>query len=220
MNEKQLAGEQAAELVKDGMVIGLGTGSTVHFTIVKLASMIQNGMTITGIPTSKQTEELALHHGIPLTSLGEVKEIDLTIDGADELDGQLTLIKGGGGALLREKMIAYHSKQMVVVADSSKLVRQLGVFPLPVEVVPFGYDKTLDTLSKLGCKAKLRIIGEEPFITDNQNYIVDCSFDTIPSPPKLHEWINAIPGVVDNGLFIGFAEKAYIGRDGGVTIIE
>ncbi|WP_377889805.1 ribose-5-phosphate isomerase RpiA [Alkalihalobacillus sp. R86527] len=220
MNEKKIAGERAAQLVQDGMVVGLGTGSTVHYTIVKLASMVKEGLSITGIPTSKQTEVLAQKHGIPLATLGEVKTIDLTIDGADELDGQLTLIKGGGGALLREKMIAYHSKQMVVVADSNKLVRQLGAFPLPVEVVPFGYQTTMTALSKLGCQATLRMRDDEPFITDNQNLIVDCSFESIPSPPKLHEWLNAIPGVVENGLFIDLAEKAFIGREGGVTIIE
>ncbi|WP_270181505.1 ribose-5-phosphate isomerase RpiA [Alkalihalobacillus sp. CinArs1] len=220
MNEKKVAGERAAHLVQDGMVVGLGTGSTVHYTILELASMVKDGLSITGIPTSKQTELLAREHGIPLVTLGEVEKIDLTIDGADELDGQLTLIKGGGGALLREKMIAYHSKKMIVVADSNKLVRQLGAFPLPVEVVPFGYQKTMDALTRLGCRTKLRTNGEEIFITDNENMIVDCSFDSIPSPPKLHEWLNAIPGVVENGLFIGMAEQAFIGRDGGVTVIE
>ncbi|MDQ0483557.1 ribose-5-phosphate isomerase RpiA [Guptibacillus hwajinpoensis] len=220
MNEKQLAGEKAASYVQDGMVVGLGTGSTVYWTILKIAEMVQNGLSITGVPTSKETEKLALEHGIPLIALEEVSSIDLTIDGADELNDELTLIKGGGGALLREKIIAYHSTHMIVVADSSKVVSDLGTFPLPVEVVPFGYQKTLHVLQGMACEPSIRRKNDSLFITDNGNYIVDCAFRSIPYPSTLHERINQIPGVVDNGLFIGYAEKAIIGNGSTITFLE
>ncbi|MDP4550654.1 ribose-5-phosphate isomerase RpiA [Alkalihalobacillus macyae] len=220
MNEKQLAGEKAASYVQNGMVVGLGTGSTVYWTILKIAEMVQNGLSITGVPTSKETEKLALEHGIPLIPLEEVSSIDLTIDGADELNDELTLIKGGGGALLREKIIAYHSTHMIVVADSSKVVSDLGTFPLPVEVVPFGYQKTLHVLQGMGCEPSIRKKNDSLFITDNGNYIVDCAFESIPYPSTLHERINQIPGVVENGLFIGYAEKAIIGNGSTITFLE
>ena len=220
MNEKQLAGEKAASYVQDGMVVGLGTGSTVYWTILKIAEMVQNGLSINGVPTSKETEKLALEHGITLIPLEQVSSIDLTIDGADELNDELTLIKGGGGALLREKIIAYHSTHMIVVADSSKVVSDLGRFPLPVEVVPFGYQKTLDVLHEMGGKPSIRKKNDSLFITDNGNYIVDCAFESIPYPSTLHERINQIPGVVDNGLFIGYAEKAIIGNGSSITFLE
>lgn len=220
MNEKQLAGEKAASYVQDGMVVGLGTGSTVYWTILKIAEMVQNGLSITGVPTSKETEKLALEHGIPLIPLEEVSTIDLTIDGADELNDELTLIKGGGGALLREKIIAYHSTHMIVVADSSKVVSDLGSFPLPVEVVPFGYQKTLEVLHDMGCEPTIRKKNDSIFVTDNGNYIVDCALESIPYPSTLHERINQIPGVVDNGLFIGYAEKAIVGKGSTVTFLQ
>ncbi|WP_347550960.1 ribose-5-phosphate isomerase RpiA [Pseudalkalibacillus hwajinpoensis] len=220
MNEKKLAGEKAAAYVQDGMVVGLGTGSTVYFTLLKLAERVKEGLMIKGIPTSKETEAIAIEHGIPLIALQDVSSIDLTIDGADELNDDLTLIKGGGGALLREKIIAYHSTHMIVVADSNKSVSKLGTFPLPVEIVPFGYNKTVQSLEKLGCRVVIRNNASSPFLTDNGNYIVDCSFGEIPYPSTLHDKINQIPGVVDNGLFIGYANKAIVGQENDITFIE
>ncbi|MGB8000309.1 MAG: ribose-5-phosphate isomerase RpiA [Anaerobacillus sp.] len=220
MNEKKLAGEKAASYVQDGMTVGLGTGSTVYWTILEIANMVKSGMSIKGIPTSKTTETLAKENGIPLISLEDVTSIDLTIDGADELNEDLTLIKGGGGALLREKIIAYHSTHMIVVADSSKYVQEIGKFPLPIEIAPFGSTKTIDTLKELGCQAAIRKENDSLFVTDNGNYIVDCSFGKIHFPSTLHDSINHIPGVVDNGLFIGYAQKALIGQGKSITYIE
>nr|WP_318010785.1 ribose-5-phosphate isomerase RpiA [Bacillus sp. RAR_GA_16] len=220
MNEKKLAGEKAATYVQDGMTVGLGTGSTVYWTILEVARMVKKGMNITGVATSKNTEKLAQEHGIPLVSLEDVSSIDLTIDGADELTEDLTLIKGGGGALLREKIIAYHSTHMIVVADSSKYVNKLGAFPLPVEITPFGYAKTVNAIKKLGCDVSLRKEKDSLFLTDNGNYIVDCSFGEIDYPSTLHDRLNQLPGVVENGLFIGYAAKAIIGQENTITYVE
>lgn len=220
MNEKQLAGNKAASYIQDGMIVGLGTGSTVYWSILEIARMVKDGLNITGVATSKSTEKLAQDHGIPLLPLEDVSTIDLTIDGADELTKDLTLIKGGGGALLREKIIAYHSTHMIVVADSSKYVEKLGTFPLPVEITKFGYLKTLDAIKNLGCTAFLRKQKDSLFITDNGNYIVDCSFGEITFPTTLHDNLNRIPGVVENGLFIGYAAKAIIGQSDTVTYVE
>ncbi|MCA0989828.1 ribose-5-phosphate isomerase RpiA [Pseudalkalibacillus hwajinpoensis] len=220
MNEKQLAGKKAASYIQDGMIVGLGTGSTVYWTILEIARMVKEGMSITGVATSKSTEKLAQEQGIPLSSLENVSTIDLTIDGADELTEDLTLIKGGGGALLREKIIAYHSTHMIVVADSSKYVKKLGTFPLPVEITKFGYLKTLNAIKNMGCTASLRKENDSLFITDNGNYIVDCSFDEICFPTTLHDHLNQIPGVVENGLFIGYATKAIIGQENTITYVE
>lgn len=206
MNEKQLVGEKAVEYVKDGMIVGLGTGSTAYYTIVKLGEMVKQGLQIQGIPTSKQTEELAKKLGIPLTTLDKVEKIDVAIDGADEVDPYLNVIKGGGGALLREKIIARAAEKFIVVADSSKNVHTLGSFPLPVEVIPFGYTMTARHIEKLGGKPHLRTVGNNPFITDNGNYILDVHFREIPNPEEIETQLNLIPGVVENGLFVGMVD--------------
>ncbi|MDQ0243642.1 ribose 5-phosphate isomerase A [Bacillus fengqiuensis] len=206
MNEKQLVGEQAAEFVKDGMVVGLGTGSTVYYTLKKLGERVQEGLSIQGIPTSVQTETIAKEFGIPLTNFLEVDYIDLAIDGADEVDPNLNLTKGGGGALLREKIIAKAAKKFIVVADSSKLVEKLGTFLLPVEVVPFGFSMTERHIRELGCSPEMRLKEGKPFITDNGNYIFDCNFPDIPYPETLERKLNMIPGVVENGLFVGMTD--------------
>ncbi|MGG1685038.1 ribose-5-phosphate isomerase RpiA [Pseudalkalibacillus sp. NRS-1564] len=220
MNEKQRAGEEAANYVQNGMIVGLGTGSTVYWTILKIARMVKEGLDIKGVATSTNTEILARENGIPLLSLEEVSSIDLTIDGADELTEDLTLIKGGGGALLREKIIAYHSTHMIVVADSNKFVKKLGTFPLPVEIVPFGYLKTINALKKFGCQTAIRKKEGSFYVTDNGNYIVDCQFGEINYPSTLHDNLNQVPGVVDNGLFIGYAAKAIIGQENTITYVE
>jgi ribose 5-phosphate isomerase A len=217
---KKRAGEEAAKYVKDGMVVGLGTGSTVKYTIIKLGEMVKEGLDIIGIPTSLATEKLAREKGIKLGDLNDYDYIDLTIDGADEVDGNLNLIKGGGGALLREKMIAYASNYEIIVVDESKVKNYLGDFPLPVEIVKFGYKKTMKNLEALGCKPSLRLKNEVPYITDNGNYIVDCKFEKILQPEKIERKIDEIPGVVEIGLFINLANEVIVGKKEGIEIMK
>ena len=217
---KKRAGEEAAKYVKDGMVVGLGTGSTVKYTIIKLGEMVKEGLDIIGIPTSLATEKLAREKGIKLGDLNDYDYIDLTIDGADEVDGNLNLIKGGGGALLREKMIAYASNYEIIVVDESKVKNYLGDFPLPVEIVKFGYKKTMKNLESLGCKPSLRLKNEIPYITDNGNYIVDCKFEKILEPEKIERKIDEIPGVVEIGLFIKLANEVIVGKKEGIEIMK
>ncbi len=213
---KKLAGEEAAKYVRDGMVVGLGTGSTVKYTILKIGEMVRDGLDIVGIPTSKATENLAKELGIPLGDLGDYDYIDITIDGADEVDRKLNLIKGGGGALLREKMVAYYSKMEIIVVDERKMKEYLGSFPLPVEVVPYGWKRTLKELEKLGCIPKLRERNGEIYITDNGNYIIDCKFCRIENPEELEKCIDNIPGVVESGLFVNMATEVIVGSEDGV----
>ena len=216
MNPKQLAAEQAVSFLEDGMTIGLGTGSTAYWAIEKIGEKVKKeGWKIKAIATSIRSEEQARSLGIPIFDFSTIKSIDVTIDGADEVDARLQLIKGGGGALLREKIVASNSKQMIVVADESKWVKTLGRFPLPVEVVHFGWERSFEKLQLLGCEAKRRMQGTEPYLTDNGNYIVDCAFGEIKDPPALHEAVNAITGVVDNGLFIHIASKLILGLNNG-----
>jgi ribose 5-phosphate isomerase A len=220
VNPKQLAGERAAEFVKDGMLVGLGTGTTVYWTIKRLGEMVQQGLHIRGIPTSRRTEQQAVEAGIPLTSFAEVSDLDLTIDGADEINPSLDLTKGGGGALLREKLVAAASRRLIIVADTSKLVATLGSFPLPVEVVPFGWEVTARRVATLGCIPTLRTAGGQPFVTDNGNYILDCRFGTIPDPAHLHRDLKLLVGVVETGLFVGMADTVVVGSESGVTVLR
>jgi ribose 5-phosphate isomerase A len=220
MSPKQLAAEKAVSFLEDGMTIGLGTGSTAYWAIEKIGEKVnREGWKIKAIATSVRSEEQARGLGIPILDFSTIKTIDVTIDGADEVDPQLQLIKGGGGALLREKIVATNSRQMIVVADESKWVQNLGRFPLPVEVVHFGWERTFEKLQLLGCEPKRRMNGAGPYLTDNGNYIVDCAFGIIKDPPALHESINAITGVVDNGLFIRIAGKLVLGFNSGETRI-
>ncbi|MBE9913828.1 ribose-5-phosphate isomerase RpiA [Paenibacillus donghaensis] len=221
MNLKQLAAEKAVEYVKDGMRIGLGTGSTAYWAIRKIGERVREGLEIQAVATSKASEKLAQEHGIPLIPFAKLDGLDLTIDGADELDSELHLIKGGGGALLREKIVAFHSKEMIVIADESKLVDKLGSFPLPVEIIPFANEWTLASLDEISANPMLRTEEDHIFVTDNGNYIADCRFGSIDNPAELHRKLLAMPGVVDNGLFIGLTARAIIGRkDGTVTVLE
>lgn len=218
MNAKQLAAEKAVDFLDDGMTIGLGTGSTAYWAIEKIGEkVVKNGWKIKAVATSIRSEEQALTLGIPIVNFSSIHTIDVTIDGADEVDGCLQLIKGGGGALLREKIVATNSRQMIVVADESKFVKTLGKFPLPVEVIHFGWERTFEKLQSLGCLAKRRMNGTEPYLTDNGNFIVDCSFEEIKNAPELHASVNAITGVVDNGLFIKIATKLILGFNDGTT---
>jgi len=211
---KRLAGERAVDYVKDGMAVGLGTGSTVYYAIKNLAERVQAGLKVRCIPTSRATEELARRLGIPLADLSQVRRLDLTIDGADEVGPECCLIKGGGGALLREKLVASASKEFIIVVDETKLVEHLGAFPLPVEIVPFGWRVTLRRLEGLGCEAALREQGGRPFTTDNGNYIIDCHFREIADPARLEQEIDLIPGVAECGLFIGLADRIIVGQEG------
>ncbi len=217
---KRMAGEKAAEMVKDGMVVGLGTGSTVKYTILRLGEMVREGLDIVGIPTSEATERLARSVGIKLGSLDDYESIDLTIDGADEVDVNLNLIKGGGGALLREKMVAYYSKYEVIVVDERKLSEYLGGFPLPVEVTRFGHRRTMSTLEGFGCSPTLRMNDGKIFITDNGNYIIDCKFNRIDNPANLSIELNSVPGVVENGLFVGLANEVIAGTKNGLKVLK
>jgi ribose 5-phosphate isomerase A len=220
-NPKQIAAEQAVEYIQDGMTVGLGTGSTAYWAIQQIGKKVLNGLQIKAVATSIQSENLAKELGIPLIPFSEVEEIDVTIDGADEVDGAWNLVKGGGGALLREKIIASSSKQLIIVVDESKVVTHLGKFHLPVEVVKFGFELTRNKLSALGCEPRLRMVEQQPFTTDNGNYILDCDFKQINSPSECHDAINNIPGVVDNGLFIGMAARVIVGyQDGSVKELK
>lgn len=208
---KRAAGYKAAEMVKDGMIIGLGTGSTVMFTMERLSQRMHEGLTITGIPTSFQTAIRARQYGIPLTTLDDHPVIDLAIDGADEVDPQLRLIKGRGAAHTREKCVAAAARQFIVVVDEQKMVPCLEGL-VPVEVVPFAIRPVMDQLTAMGCIPVLRegVKKDGPVITDNMNFILDAKFVTIPEPETLEASIGLIPGVVESGLFCGFTRKTTV----------
>jgi ribose 5-phosphate isomerase A len=201
MNAKQIAAEKAVELIKDRMIVGLGSGSTASYAIQKIGERVKAGLKITAVASSVKSEDLARECGIPLRDPSEIESIDMAIDGADEVDTQGNLIKGGGGSLLREKVIAFASERFYVVVDDSKLVTRLGKFPLPVEIIPFAANLTLTHLNALGCEPVIRTRDGENFITDNGNLIVDCSFHQIDEPAWLDVKIKMIPGVVETGLF-------------------
>ena len=224
---KFVAAKRAAEMVEGGMRVGLGTGSTAAWLVRCLGEMVrEDGLKIRGVPTSTRTAELARDVGIEVMSLDEAKWLDLTIDGADEFDADLNLIKGGGGALLQEKIVATASDQMVVITDASKEVEALGAFPLPVEVIPFGWqttkaliEETLISMDVLGRQTTLRMNGEVPYITDEGNHIIDLHLNRIGRPRQLAMVLNQMPGVVENGLFIDICDTVVIGYgDGRVEV--
>jgi len=217
--EKQVAARAAADLVEPGSIVGLGSGSTATYAIRFLGERVRDGLKIVGVPTSQKTKQLAEQLKIPLSTLDEYPEIDIDIDGADEIDPHLNLIKGGGGALLREKIIASASRRFIVVGDSSKQVAHLGKFPLPVEVIPFAQSLISERIAALGAQVSLRGAGN-PFVTDEGHHILDCTFGEIADPRGLAEKLRAIPGVVEHGLFIGMSEMALIGKDRGVVQIQ
>ena len=224
-NEKKIAAEKATESVKSGMVVGLGTGSTVYYALLKLGDRVREGFDILGIPTSDGTERIAIAQHIPLTTLAAHPTIDLTIDGADEVDLHLNLIKGGGAALVREKIIANASKELLIVVDESKVSRVLGTnFPLPVEIVRFGWEATQTEVNRICGTSTLRLTPahdrDQPLITDNGNYILDCHFDGIPAPEQVELQLNNIPGVVENGIFVSRADKIIIGTPSGIRYME
>lgn len=221
MKAKKLTGEKAAEYIEDGMIIGLGTGSTAYYAIKKVGEMVRNGLQIKAVPTSKETAELAAAEGIELVELADVESLDLTIDGADEVDSDFNLIKGGGGALLREKIVASATDKLIIVVDESKLVEHLGDFPLPVEITPFSWQYTKRMIEKFSCSSEIRKKDGEIFVTDNGNYILDCEFGKIEDPLKITVELNKLPGVVENGIFAEMAEIVVVGyNDGHVEVLE
>lgn len=224
---KFLAARRATEFVEDGMKLGLGTGSTAAWMVRCLAERIRDEeLRVVGVPTSTRTAQLARQLGIPISTLDEVKWLDMTIDGADEFDPNLNLIKGGGAALLQEKIVATASDQMIVIADAAKDVSQLGAFPLPIEVIPFGWqtskalvEETLVSLDVMNRDVTLRMNGEKPLMTDQGNYILDLHLKRIGNARQLALVLNQIPGVVENGLFIDICDIVVIGHaDGRVTV--
>lgn len=227
-SQKEAAARKALEFIDDGMVVGLGTGSTAGFFITALAELADDGLDVTCVPTSESTRQLAEESGLKLLDLDHVKYVHITVDGADEIDAQLNLIKGGGGALLREKLVAVNSDRLIIIADERKLVAHLGNFPLPVEVIPFGFSMTArclyDVLRAAGCSGsdvRLREDGNgKPFLTDSGNYILDCDAGQIPDPEGLAVALDHVTGVVEHGLFIGLADAAVIGGPSQTDIIE
>ena len=223
---KREAAAQALELVTDGMKLGLGTGSTARHFVDLLAERVRFGLRVICVPTSEATRQQAKSLGVPLSTLDETPELDLTVDGADECDRQLRLIKGGGGALLREKIVALASRRMVVIADETKLVRELGRYPLPIEVIPFGLGVTRRAVERAvaaaGCHGSLvlRERDGEVYKTDNGNVILDAELGRIPNPEDLAERLDRTTGVVEHGLFIGLAEQAILATSHGIETIE
>jgi ribose 5-phosphate isomerase A len=224
--QKRAAAEHALELVAPGMRLGLGTGSTAAAFIDALGARVREGLEVRCVATSSATEAQARALGIPLSPLDTLGELDLTVDGADEIDPALNLIKGGGGALLREKIVAMASQRVVIVADDSKLVERLGAFPLPIELEPFGAQFTLGMIEiiarEAGChgEVSLRSGPDGLFRTDGGHYIADCAFSAIPDPALLGDMLTMAPGVIEHGLFIGIADAALIAGVDGVRVIE
>jgi ribose 5-phosphate isomerase A len=220
---KQAAADSAVAQVIDGMIVGLGTGSTAALAVNALGKRVQQGLRVVAIPTSETTAGQARGLGIPLSTLAQHSEIDLTIDGADEVElGTLNLIKGHGGALLREKIVASASAQLIIIVDETKLVERLGVhFAVPAEVVPFGWQATAKKLAQLGANPSLRRRdGGEPFITDGGHYILDCAFGAIPSPADLDRQLDSVVGLVEHGLFIGMTSQVIVGGKHGVDTLQ
>lgn len=224
LNEKDLmkktVGEKAVTFVEDGMKIGLGSGSTVYWMIRRLGERIkEDGIQVEGIPSSEQTAMWAKEFGVPLTDFATVKELDITIDGADEVDENLQLIKGGGAALFREKIIAQAADKLIIIVDDSKMVETLGKYPLPVEVLPFGWERTASEITKLGCTPDLRMKDGKPLVTDNGNYILDCPFGLIESPRELDGKLQAIAGVIETGLFVDMTSQVILSDGKDIRVI-
>jgi len=216
-SEKEAAARASMQFVRDGNIVGLGSGSTAAYAVRFLAERVQAGLQIRGIPTSNQTRDLAASLAIPLATLDEFQQIDVTVDGADEVDPNLCLIKGGGAAFLREKIIASASRQLVIIVDSGKLVPVLGKFPLPVEVVPFAQALVTKEITALGASIRVRMDSAgKPFVTDEGHHILDCHFGQIPDPALLSRKLKDIPGVMEHGLFVGMAKVVLVGRNSGV----
>jgi len=219
-SEKKLAAEKAVEFVKDGMIVGIGTGSTVFFAIKKLGELVRNGLNISAVSTSDSTSKLAEAEGIRLITLEKAVRPDINIDGADEADRNFNGIKGGGGALLFEKIVALSSAKNIWIIDSSKNVEQLGKFPLPVEVIPFGYKRVMNIFKEMKYNPELRIKNSDTFLTDSGNYILDLHLEKIEDAGILDKEIKLITGVVETGLFINIADVIITGKNNSVEILR
>ena len=224
---KRQAAGRALERVRDGMKLGLGTGSTAKHFVELLGERVRSGLSVVGVPTSEATRANAERCGVPLTTLDEIDRLDLTVDGADEIDPALNLIKGGGGALLREKIVASASDRLIVIADDSKWVETLGRFPLPVEVVPFGLSATRramqDAFAENGVSGQMVIrkgLTGHAFVTDGGHWIIDAYLGQIPDPPGLAGLLASIPGVVEHGLFIGLASTVMLASSQGIRVVD
>jgi ribose 5-phosphate isomerase A len=220
---KRQAAERAVAEIEDGMVVGLGSGSTSALAVAALGERVKSGLRVVGVPTSAKTEALAHRAGVPLTTFAEHRVLDLAFDGADEVErGTLNLIKGLGGALVREKIVAAAAKRLIIMVDDSKLVDQLGMrAPVPVEVVTFGWQATEEQLRALDAAPRLRLDERErPFLTDNGNYILDCSFGPLPDPSHLTVELDLIPGVVETGLFLGMTSAVIVASETGIEVLE
>lgn len=231
VEDKTRAAEAALEFIEDGMTLGLGSGSTADIFVRLLGAALESGSlnNVKGVPTSENTARVAREAGVPLIEVDQADRIDVTVDGADEVDGRFRLIKGGGGCLLREKIIAHASDLMVVVVDETKLVETLGAFALPVEVDPFGFTitakKVYDALTAAGVvrpdvKLRCRGDGNDPFVTDGGHYILDCACKAVSDPEQVAARLNAIPGVVEHGLFINLARAVIVGEEEGARVLE
>lgn len=217
---KKAAAEKAAEYVEDGMVLGLGSGTTVYWLLKRLGELVDQGLNIKGIPSSLRTEGWAKEFGIPLTDFSEVETLDLAIDGADEIDPDFQLTKGGGGSLVREKLVNAHAKQVIIIADQSKMVDHLGAFALPVEVLQFAWQRTADKIAAFGAKPVLRERDGEVFVSNNGNYILDCAFGSIEDPRALHKELKLLLGVVETGLFIDMTDKVILAGPEGARVLN
>lgn len=221
MNVKQLVGEKAAEYVKDGMVVGLGTGSTAYYMVEALGRRVSEGLDIIGVTTSNRTQEQAKKLGIPLKSVDEVDTIDLTIDGADEISHTYQGIKGGGAAHLFEKIVADNSKRVMWIVDDSKMVEDLGAFPLPIEVIPYGSQQLFRLFEKKGYRPSFRKDEQnKKYVTDAGHYIIDLHMQKIDYPHELAKWLDSLTGMVEHGLFLDRVNTIIVGSETGVEIIE
>lgn len=222
MNLKQLVGEKAAEYITEGMVVGLGTGSTAYYMVEALGKRVKEGLTITGVTTSTRTKEQAEELGILLKTIDEVEAVDLTIDGADEIDANYQGTKGGGGALLFEKIVADYSKKVIWIVDESKMVETLGSFPLPVEVMPYGSQQLMHIFEEKGFNPSMRKTdsNEENYLTDGGHYIIDLHMSKIEDPHSLALWLDSLTGVMEHGLFLDRVNTIIVGREAGLEIIE
>lgn len=220
MEQKRMVGYKAAEYVKDGMIVGMGTGSTAKYAVDAIGEMVKNGLQIKGVPTSKATAAQAKELGIPLMDINDVDHIDLVIDGVDEIDGDFNATKGGGAALFREKIVASLGKEVIWIMDESKLVEKLGAFPLPVEILPYGYKVILRKLESMGLNPKMRMKDDELLVTDNGNYIVDLHTGVPADVEGIRKQLAGIVGVLETGQFLKVCTRIIVGSDDGAKVIE
>ncbi|RII34093.1 ribose-5-phosphate isomerase RpiA [Clostridium chromiireducens] len=220
MEQKRIAGEKATEYIKDGMILGLGTGSTAYYMIKKVGELVRSGMNLKAVATSRNTENLAKELNITLVDIDEVDRIDLCIDGVDEIDKHFNAIKGGGGALFREKIVANLANEVIWIMDNSKLVDSIGAFPLPIEVLPYGYTQVIRKLKSYSLNPAIRVKDGNVFISDNGNYIVDLHIGNPMDINDVYDKVSGLTGVLETGLFINMCKRIIVGTDSGVKVIE